>query len=236
MTNIRAQISRGVHKGTHLFPHKHADEKYVATTSRFEEDYVRVDSVDELKALIESGFGARMSNPETGNAPSFIINKNIQLEESEHARPTAEILKSASHEVDLDGDSRSKYRKEQSLLRAYLLSGKDSGSCAICHHKFPFDMLVAAHLKKRSECSVSEKRDISNIAALMCKTGCDDLYEQGYLSVRDGEVVKTKKKVTSAKVIEVLSQVTGNRVENWEGSSAYYQWHHSKFNRVAGGI
>lgn len=231
MTNIRAQISRGDHKGKPLFPHKHADGKYVATTSRFEEDYVRVDSVDELKALIESGFGARMSNPDTGNTPSFIVNKKIQVVEVEQARPTAEILKSASHEVDLDGDSRSKYRKEQSLLRAYLLGGKDSERCTICHHDFPFDMLVAAHLKKRSECSASEKKDIANIAALMCKTGCDDLYEQGYISVRDGEVVKTKKKVTSAKVIEVLSQVTGNRVVNWEGSSAYYQWHFSKFNK-----
>jgi len=80
VTTIRAQISRGNHKGKPLFPHKHADGKYVATTSRFEEDYVRVDSVDELKALIESGFGARMSNPDTGNAPSFIVNKKIQVE------------------------------------------------------------------------------------------------------------------------------------------------------------
>lgn len=231
MNNIRAQVSRGAHKGTHLFPHKHADGKYVATTSRFEEDYVRVDSVDELKTLVESGFGARMSNPKTGNAPSFIVNKSIQVEEGEHARPTAEILKSAFQEVDLDGDSRSKYRKEQSLLRAYLLGGEDAGRCAICHHEFPFDMLVAAHLKKRSECSASEKIDISNIAALMCKTGCDDLYEQGYLSVREGKVVRTKKKVTSVRVNEVLSLVAGNRVSNCEGSSAYYQWHHSKFNK-----
>jgi hypothetical protein len=187
MSELRATITRGAHKDKPLFPHKHEDGKYVATTSRFEDDYVRLDTLDELEVLVKSGYGARMSNAETGNAPSFIVNRNISLGDSSIGSVSAaNLLPSSVDETDLDRDSTAKSRKEQSFLRAYLLSNLSTGSCVICKHHFPFDMLVAAHLKKRAECTTEEKKDFGNVAALMCKTGCDDLYENGYISVQGG--------------------------------------------------
>jgi hypothetical protein len=174
-----------------------------------------------------------MSNTETGNAPSFIVNRNIFFEDASliGSISVAKLLPSIIDEADLDRDSKSKSRKEQSFLRAYLLDNNTTGSCVICRHDFPFDMLVAAHLKKRSECTTEEKKDIGNVAALMCKTGCDDLYEKGYISVEGGKVVQTKKRVDTARLSEVISDVLGNAVVNWSDSAEYYEWHHSKFNK-----
>jgi len=192
MSQIHAIITRGPHKGKPLYPHKHQDDKYVASSSRYEEDYIRVDNLEELSVLVQAGCGARMSNRETGNAASYITNAKLRLEDNAPNTASVErLLDSITDETDLDRDSKGKSRKEQSLLRAYLLRGSNVGHCVICRHEFPFEMLVAAHLKKRSECTVVEKKDFKYVAALMCKTGCDDLYENGYISVDNGMVVKT---------------------------------------------
>lgn len=227
-----AKISRGNHKGKILTPHKHEDGMYVATTSRFEGDYVRVESIDELIALIQSGYGARMSNSSTGNAPSYIVNKNIVLNQASDSdvNKSTKMLKKSILESEFDSETRAKNRKEQSLLRALLLGNKSKGECIICQKEFPFDLLIAAHLKMRSECTDLEKADIDNIAALMCKTGCDDFYEKGYISIKDGKVVSNKRATTPA-VNEVLEKLTGNSVKNWHASSKYYDWHHNKFNK-----
>jgi hypothetical protein len=232
MSELRATITRGEHKDKPLFPHKHEDGKYVASTSRFEDDYVRVDTLEELEVLIKAGYGARMSNANTGNAPSFIVNRKISFGDSSRSSVSAvQLLPSIIDEADLDRDSKTKSRKEQSFLRAYLLGNSSTGTCVICKHGFPFNMLVAAHLKKRAECTTKEKKDFSNVAALMCKTGCDDLYENGYISVQGGKVVQTKMRAVTARLSEVISGLVGNEVANWPSSAKYYEWHHSKFNK-----
>lgn len=229
---LHAKISRGDHKGKTLSPHKHEDGKFVATTSRFEGDYIRVDSINELVALVQSGYGARMSNPSTGNAPSYIVNKNLLLDEDLETTPLTKGLKTAVLESELDAETRSKYRKEQSLLRALLLGKTKKGECVICQKEFPFDLLIAAHLKMRSECSIEEKSDLKNVAALMCKTGCDDLYEKGYISVQNSFIVKNKQNTTPA-VDEIVEKLVGKNVKNWPRSFKYYEWQCKKFNRVA---
>lgn len=63
---------------------------YVATTSKYEADYVRVASLEELTALAGAGYGARMSNPDLSHAPSYIAHQNIsfsQVEPEPTARP-----------------------------------------------------------------------------------------------------------------------------------------------------
>lgn len=44
-------VSRGKEEGIVLTPHKHEDGKYVASMSRFEKDYIYVDSLRELQIL-----------------------------------------------------------------------------------------------------------------------------------------------------------------------------------------
>jgi len=89
---------------------------------------------------------------------------------------------------DLEGHTTQSYRKDQVRLRQTLLNGRSKAPCIICGSVFPEEFLWAAHLKKRSACTEKEKRDHANVAKLMCKFGCDDLYERGYIGVQDGKI------------------------------------------------
>lgn len=231
MSDIQAKISSGVHKGKPLYPHLHKDGKYVASPSRFEVDYIRVEKIEELAALVRSGYAARMSNPDIPNPPSLIVSQNIHFTENGVVAKPADLLTSIIDEVDLDRDCITKARKEQAFLRAHLLKGSATGKCVICHYDFPIDMLVAAHLKARSACNRSERRDINNIAALMCKTGCDDLYERGYISVDAGRVISLKAKSCTPRLSDMIAKIEGHTVSNWAASSQYYEWHRAKSAR-----
>ena len=88
-------------------------------------------------------------------------------------------------------------------------------------------MLVAAHIKKRSKCNNKERKDFKNIAALMCKAGCDDLYEKNYIFVKEGKVELNSKKTLTPKMNKIISEIIGNKVLNWNTSKKYYEWHKS---------
>ena len=74
---ISARISSGKNTGTELQPHKHKDGLYVASKTRFEKDYHRVDSVDDLIRYIETGHSVRMSAP--GISPSLISPDSLKV-------------------------------------------------------------------------------------------------------------------------------------------------------------
>lgn len=224
--------SRGEHKGIPMYPHKHKDGTYVASTSRFKEDYVYVNSEKELEALVRTGMGARMSNRDLENPASFIASKKIKYAEQDKPEVSPKsLLPELIDEADLDIDSKSKSRKEQAFLRAFLANGKLNQACVLCRKEFPIEFLIAAHIKKRSDCSRDEKLDFENVAALMCKAGCDDLYEKGYVYVSDGVVCKNTSRVTTPALDFLIGDLVGNTVRNWKGSEAYYKHHEAKFNK-----
>ena len=72
-------VCRGKEKGTVLIPHKHDSGKYVASKTRFEKDYIYVESLRELGILRENGFSIRMSNQDSLHhcAPSLISPSSI---------------------------------------------------------------------------------------------------------------------------------------------------------------
>ena len=74
-------VSRGDEVGAVLIPHLHEDGKYVASMTRFERDYVRVESIRELGILARHGFSVRMSSPNSANhrAPSLISPGSLQI-------------------------------------------------------------------------------------------------------------------------------------------------------------
>ena len=76
-------------------------------------------------------------------------------------------------------------RKEQAILRALLFKNSDISQCALCNKVLPAEIMIAAHIKPRNKCSAKERKDL-NVVMPVCKIGCDDLYERGYLIV-DGE-------------------------------------------------
>lgn len=46
----------------------------------------------------------------------------------------------------------------------------------------PRRLLVAAHIKPRSQCSDTERIDFDNIGMLACLLGYESLYEHGYIT------------------------------------------------------
>lgn len=218
--------SSKLYAGLPLYPHRHEDGTYVASRTRFEVDYIRVEMLDQLEALVGLGYSARMSNPEIPQAPSLISAKSIESTTATTGAVSirAALLKAIASS-ELDAESMRKIRLEQSLLRAFLLGGKSTGSCILCGECIPENLLVAAHLKARSKCSPDEKRDIANVAALMCKIGCDDLYEKAYVFVENGEVRPNEQRNSTPAVTRAVGRIKGNHVSNWASSAKYFDWH-----------
>ena len=74
-------------------------------------------------------------------------------------------------------------RKEQKLLRDYLISNKKQ-MCILCEKKLPLCLLETAHLKPRCILNNNEIND-KNIIEFMCRY-CHNLYDNGFLSIYNG--------------------------------------------------
>jgi hypothetical protein len=112
---------------------------------------------------------------------------------------------------DTDGQTnQTQSRKEQGILRGILFKSVSEAKCAICHRTFPTDIMVAAHIKPRSKCSTKERKN-PNVVMPVCKVGCDDFFEKGYLIVdKDGVVRLNEKMTNSVELQTLLNSLTGN--------------------------
>ena len=92
----------------------------------------------------------------------------------------------------LTGDNNEKVetyrRKEQEYLKSSLFGYKKQIECGICNKTFNKDMVWCSHIKKRRYCTNEEQVNL-NVVMPMCKFGCDDLFEKGYLTVSEGSVI-----------------------------------------------
>ena len=126
---------------------------------------------------------------------------------------------------ELDRKFQAVQRVEQSALREHLLQGRKSGNCLLCGRTFHAHFLVAAHIKKRSECTDSQKRDLRNIGMLNCKFGCDELYERGYISVDgQGRVVKSSRLVSPVER-EYMNSTVLTQIDVSVSRERYFAWH-----------
>jgi hypothetical protein len=90
---------------------------------------------------------------------------------------------------------------------------------------YPVSYLVTAHIKKRSYCNPREKRDI-NIVMPMCKLGCDELFEKGYISVQNGCFISMRKNPTSNELEDFINTVSGNNCAYFnQNTISYFEWH-----------
>ncbi|GAB1795500.1 HNH endonuclease [Priestia megaterium] len=135
-----------------------------------------------------------------------------------------EIIKNFDlDELDIIGKIKS--RAEQGFLRKALFGNKTIVKCGICAKEYPISFLVAAHIKKRSFCSNDEKLDVNNIVMPMCKFGCDDLYEKGYITVINGRVTVNDKTSTEP-LKNYLNTVEELSCEYWNNDTKkYFEWH-----------
>ena len=68
--------------------------------------------------------------------------------------------------------------------------------------------MVAAHIKPRSKCSTQERKN-PNVVMPVCKVGCDDFFEKGYLIVDQSGFIQINEEMTySSDLYSVLSSLT----------------------------
>lgn len=129
----------------------------------------------------------------------------------------------------LDAQAKAYIRTEQSFLRQNLFGSNMTGICGICGQELPVNLLVAAHIKKRSECSYEEKVDADNIVMPMCKFGCDDLYEKGYITIIEGKVYAESRIPLTDYVKNYLQRIKNRDCKYWrDETKGYFRWHNQK--------
>lgn len=106
-------------------------------------------------------------------------------------------------------DQKGQSRKEQGILRSILFKGLKEAKCALCHRNLPTNLLVAAHIKPRSKCSTSERKN-PNVVMPLCKIGCDDFFEKGYLIVNaKGKIAPKTNDIISSELCDILEYYDG---------------------------
>lgn len=122
-------------------------------------------------------------------------------------------------------------RVEQGYLRKHLFKDGVLGRCCMCGRDLPVDLLVASHIKKRSECAREERLDYQHIVAPMCLLGCDAVFERGYVVVNDkGLIVRGRVEVGTAALDSKLAGMVDRQCTGWTPSSAkYFAWHRIRF-------
>jgi hypothetical protein len=117
-------------------------------------------------------------------------------------------------------------RVEQSYLRQILFRGEDIAMCSLCGRQLPIGLLVAAHIKPRSDCSRRERLDAGNIVFSACLLGCDALYERGLIAVDSGGRVLTSDAQRMSTLNTVLTIFQRRFCGAWNATTAeYFRWH-----------
>ncbi|MQW77175.1 hypothetical protein GHK92_14955 [Nocardioides sp. dk4132] len=110
--------------------------------------------------------------------------------------------------ADTDRQGSVTLRREQSALRASLLTGQEEAPCLLCGRVFPKALLIAAHIVPRRELTHDQRLKFSAAAFLACAAGCDALFEHGYLTVGSSGVVAPGRQ-TSGDVAALVSGLLG---------------------------
>jgi hypothetical protein len=91
-----------------------------------------------------------------------------------------------------------------------LFGEKDEAICSICKRKLPLSLMVAAHIKSRSECNMQERLDTSNIVFGVCLLGCDAFYEIGLITVNSKGKLKIASDIESDDIKKYWQIMTQN--------------------------
>lgn len=142
----------------------------------------------------------------------------------DYARRAKEILGGT------DRTSRTVTRRERDLVRGALgfVKGKVVlMTCDLCGRTLTSDLLVAAHIKKRVDCTDDERLDVANVAMVACTLGCDALFERGYMGVDSGgRLVGSPQLSPTSDVSALVSGLVGRKCDAWRSESAsYFAWH-----------
>jgi hypothetical protein len=169
----------------------------------------------EFRKLLEHGRPARIADRIAGEPVEWL------------RQPTTRVFKRvASIKGPLDQEHSVFGRAEQSYLRHILFGGAEHAVCSLCGRRLPVGLLIAAHIKPRSECSRRERLDAENIVFGVCLLGCDALYERGFLAVgKNGQVLISPVQCGGA-MKSVFRRFLGRTCKGWRAKTAeYFKWH-----------
>ena len=77
---------------------------------------------------------------------------------------------------------------------------------------------------------MKEKLDYKNIVMPMCVLGCERLYENGYIAVKDGYITILKDSA-SLKVKSYLDRIKRKPCSKWNNKTKnYFEWHRNSFS------
>lgn len=127
-------------------------------------------------------------------------------------------------------------RREQSKLRKAKFKGASVIGCALCGRELPERLVRAAHVKRRSRCLPTERRDLENLMAA-CVLGCDALFEDGYVYVDEGGMVRTSLSAGwPVDLVAAVGSLEGRRCGAFGDESAeYFGWHRDVIAKARGG-
>ncbi|MDA9962938.1 hypothetical protein N9D63_08630 [Opitutales bacterium] len=167
------------------------------------------------------GFNVLDEEKSTNLMEAFDLESEVYLPNVDLDSVYSEI----QNEDSLDSEVSGTTRKEQRALRRIHMKNLKTGTCSICGLELPVTLLVAAHIKKRSKCTLEEKKDLHNIATQMCVLGCDALYEKGFIGVRGGKVVCIQE-ATNSNAKAHVEMLAGESCTAWnEATRGYFDWH-----------
>jgi len=162
-----------------------------------------------------------------GSTPQVLTSKIAPKPEAD-----ARVSDALDSLLELDADRVVNSRLEQQKIRTLLFGNAPLGRCDICASEFPKELLVAAHIKRRSACSNEEKRDHTQNILSLCKFGCDELFERGFIVVKNGRVADGPTVATTDVVVRRVSFLRGKSVAKFNKHSAeYFRWHLNNFAR-----
>lgn len=169
----------------------------------------------EFRKLLAGGRPARIADRIAGDPVQWL------------AMPTKRRFnRAASISGPLDREHTVLGRVEQSYLRHILFGQSGHAGCSLCGRVLPVGLLVAAHIKPRSECSRRERLDVKNIVFGVCLLGCDALYERGLVGVRERGRILVSAAPTSRAVTAALRGLRGRSCDAWNLACAgYFRWH-----------
>ena len=90
---------------------------------------------------------------------------------------------------------------------------------------YPISMLWCSHIKKRAKCSDEEKRDY-NVVLPMCRFGCDELFEKGFIGVDDDGLIIQTKSISNKNIQNYINDLVGNKCDGFSNKNLkYFKWH-----------
>jgi hypothetical protein len=121
-------------------------------------------------------------------------------------------------------------RLEQAYLRYHLFRHKsvaECGMCGMCGKSYPVELLVAAHIKRREVCTLEECLDVEHIVMPMCRFGCDELFERGYIAVDSSGHIRIRPNARSSVALNAyLDDIVGRLCSYWSSTTEpYFAWH-----------